>query len=57
LFQDANNNGKLDTNFFGFPKELVGLSNYISGIPGRFNKHKFPINNDSSRITINMGRV
>jgi uncharacterized protein (DUF2141 family) len=57
LFQDTNNNGNLDTNFLGFPKEPVGLSNYRSGIPGGFNKHKFTINNDSNRITINMGKV
>jgi uncharacterized protein (DUF2141 family) len=46
-----------DTNFLGFPKKPVGLSNYRSGIPGGFNKHKFSINNDSNRITINMSRV
>ena len=57
LFQDTNNNGKLDTNFLGFPKEPVGLSNYNGGIPGGFNKQKIPINNNSSRVTINMGRV
>jgi uncharacterized protein (DUF2141 family) len=57
LFQDANNNGKLDTNFLGFPREPVGLSNYSGGIPGGFNKQKIPVNNNSNRITINMGRV
>jgi len=57
LFQDVNNNGKLDTNFLGFPKEPVGLSKYTGGIPGGFNRHKLPINNNSNRITINMGRV
>jgi uncharacterized protein (DUF2141 family) len=57
LFQDTNNNGKLDTNFLGFPREPVGLSNYSGGIPGGFNKQKIPINNNSNRVTINMGRV
>jgi uncharacterized protein (DUF2141 family) len=57
LFQDTNNNGKLDTNFLGFPKEPVGLSNYSGGIPGGFNRQKIPIKNNSNRITINMGRV
>ena len=57
LFQDTNNNGILDTNFLGFPKEPVGLSNYSGGIPGGFNKQKIPINNISNRITINIGRV
>jgi uncharacterized protein (DUF2141 family) len=57
LFQDTNNNGKLDTNFLGFPREPVGLSNYSGGIPGGFNRQKIPINSNSNRVTINMGRV
>jgi len=57
LFQDTNNNGKLDTNFIGFPKEPVGLSNYSGGIPGGFNRQKIPINSNSNRVTINIGRV
>jgi uncharacterized protein (DUF2141 family) len=57
LFQDTNNNGQLDTNFLGFPREPVGLSNYSGGIPGGFNRQKIPINNKSNRVTINMGRV
>ena len=44
LFQDTNNNGQLDTNFLGFPREPVGLSNYSGGIPGGFNRQKIPIN-------------
>ena len=57
LFQDTNNNGKLDTNFLGFPREPVGLSNYNGGIPGGFNRQKIPINSNSNRVTINIGRV
>ena len=57
IFQDTNNNGILDTNFLGFPREPVGLSNYRGGIPGGFNKHKFSISNSSNRITINIGGV
>ena len=57
LFQDTNGNGRLDTNILGFPREPVGLSNYTGGIPGGFNRHKIPINNNSNRITINLGRV
>jgi uncharacterized protein (DUF2141 family) len=57
LFQDTNNNRILDTNFLSFPKEPVGLSNYTGGIPGGWNKQKFPINNNSNRITIKIGRV
>jgi uncharacterized protein (DUF2141 family) len=57
LFQDTNDNGKLDTNFLGFPTEPVGLSNYNGGIPGGVKKHKIPINNNSNRVTINIGKV
>ena len=45
LVHDINNNGKLDTSFIGMPKEPVGLSNYDGkGIPGKFKKHKFSVN-------------
>jgi uncharacterized protein (DUF2141 family) len=57
IFQDTNNNGKLDTNFLGFPKEPVGLSNYKGGIPGGFDKQKLFINNFSNKITINVGKI
>ena len=57
LFQDTNNNGVLDTNFLGFPKEPVGLSNYKGGMPGGFNKQKIPINAISNRVKINIGKV
>jgi AraC-like DNA-binding protein len=57
LFQDTNNNGQLDTNFLGFPREPVGLSNYSGGIPGGNKKKKIPINSNSNRVTINIGKV
>jgi len=57
IFQDVNNNGRLDTNLFGIPTEPVGLSNYTGGIPGGFNKQKTNINNNLNRITINVGRL
>jgi uncharacterized protein (DUF2141 family) len=57
IFQDTNNNGKLDTNFFGIPTEPVGLSNYKGGIPGGFNKQKIPINNKSNKITIKVDKL
>jgi len=57
IFQDTNNNGRLDTNLFGVPTEPVGLSNYRGGIPGGFNKQKISINNNLNRITINVGRL
>ena len=51
LVHDINNNGKLDTTFIGMPKEPVGLSNYDGkGIPGKFKKHKFPVNENTEII-------
>ena len=48
---DINNNGKLDTSFIGMPKEPVGLSNYDGkGIPGKFKKHKFSVNENTEII-------
>jgi len=57
VYQDTNNNNKLDTNIFGFPKEPAGLSNYNGGIPGGFNKHRVLINGNNSRIAVNIGNV
>lgn len=49
LVHDINNNGKLDTTFIGMPKEPVDLSNYDGkSIPGKFKKHKFSVNEDTS---------
>jgi len=58
VFQDTNANGKLDTNFFGIPKEPVGITNYNGkGIPGGFKKLKVPVNSKTTKITVNMGNV
>lgn len=51
LVHDINSNGKLDTSFIGMPKEPVGLSNYDGkGIPGKFKKHKFSVNENTEII-------
>ena len=57
-FQDSNNNQRLDSNLFGVPKELVGISNYSGrGFPSRnFDRHKVPINNLTNKITIGLYR-
>lgn len=56
-FQDVNDNGKFDTNFIGFPREPVGISNYNgSGMPGGFEKQKIPIDADNLVVTIYMNR-
>jgi uncharacterized protein (DUF2141 family) len=42
VYQDENNNGKLDSFFFR-PREPVGMTNYTGGIPGNFQKLKMKI--------------
>ena len=57
-YQDLNNNGKLDTNFIGIPKEPVGIANYSgSGIPGGFDKHKVLINAENPKVTLGMNKI
>jgi uncharacterized protein (DUF2141 family) len=58
VFQDSNNDGKLNTTIFGIPVERVGKTNYnLRGAPGGFNRLKAPINSSSTRLIVNMGRV
>jgi uncharacterized protein (DUF2141 family) len=46
VYQDSNNNGRLDFGWFNIPKEPVGITNFNGrGIPGNFNKQKVTINN------------
>ena len=57
-FQDRNNDGILNTIIFGIPTEHVGKTNYnLRGAPAGFNRLKVPINNSSTRLIVNMGRV
>jgi uncharacterized protein (DUF2141 family) len=53
-FQDTNNNGKLDTNIFGVPREPAGLTNYSGGIPRGFHRHKVPVNENTLKITVHL---
>ena len=54
-FQDINNNGKLDMNFLGIPKEPIGMSNYSgTGIPGGFERLKVGIRADNQVVIVNM---
>ena len=54
VFQDINNNKKLDTNLVGMPKEPVGISNFDGkGIPGSFKKLNMKIEKDT-KIVINL---
>jgi uncharacterized protein (DUF2141 family) len=58
VFQDTNNNQKLDFGLLGIPKELLGITNYFGhGFPSRnFNKHKIVINNLTKKVSIGLYR-
>ena len=45
---DNNDNGKMDLNFFGIPKEQFGFSNNVLGILGvpKFEKASFKLNSN-----------
>ncbi|WP_445731217.1 DUF2141 domain-containing protein [Mariniflexile sp.] len=49
MFHDENDNGKMDTNFLGIPKEDYGCSNNAKGFmgPPKWEDAKFEINNQS----------
>jgi len=48
VYQDLNENDKLDRNFLGMPKEPVGYGNHKGGRPGGFNKLKIEIKENKS---------
>ena len=55
VYHDENNNGKLDKNFMGMPKEPVACSNNAKGFmgPPKYEDAKFIITSDS-KINIKM---
>jgi uncharacterized protein (DUF2141 family) len=58
VFQDSNNDGKLNKKIFGIPTENIGITNYnLKGVPGGFNTLKMPVDNNSARLVVNMGKV
>ncbi|MCL2800504.1 MAG: DUF2141 domain-containing protein [Treponema sp.] len=58
IFQDTNNDGRLNETNFWIPIEPVGITNYNHrGSPGNFHRLKVPVNNNSKTIIVNMGRV
>ena len=54
VYHDENNNGKLDKNAFGAPKERYGFSNNVRGSfgPPAFEKVSFVVNKAETIITI-----
>jgi len=58
VFQDKNGDGELNTGLFGIPSEHIGKTNYnLKGAPGDFNKLKAPVNNNSTMLIVNIGKV
>ena len=53
-FYDKNDNGKMDTNFLGIPKEPVALSNNAKGKfgPPKYRDAKFNISNTKTQLKI-----
>lgn len=56
IFQDENENGKLDANFFGIPSEPYGFSNNAKGMfgPPSFKDCQFEIIESIQEITISL---
>ncbi len=56
IFQDENENGKLDTNFMGIPTEPYGFSNNAKGMfgPPRFEDCKFEVGEGSTEVNISL---
>jgi len=58
VFQDKNGDEKLNSGIFGIPSEPVGKTNYnLKGAPGGFDKLKAPVNKNSTKLIVNMGKV
>lgn len=55
VYHDDNNNGKMDSNFIGIPKEAYGTSNGAKGFmgPPKFNDAKFMLTTHK-KIIINL---
>jgi uncharacterized protein (DUF2141 family) len=54
-FHDENDNKKMDTNFFGIPKEPIGMSNDAKGFmgPPKYKDAKFEVSKNRT-LTINV---
>jgi uncharacterized protein (DUF2141 family) len=56
VFHDENNNGKMDSNLFGIPKEGVGASNDAKGHfgPPKYKDAEFTFNGTTETISIKL---
>lgn len=58
IYQDSNDNGKLDCNILGIPKEYFGFSNYDGlSVPGGFQKLKVQINENSTSVVLHLFKI
>jgi uncharacterized protein (DUF2141 family) len=58
MYQDSNNNGRLDTNIVGIPKELFVFSNYDGKtVPGDFKRHKVIVNDLTDKIEVRLNKI
>jgi uncharacterized protein (DUF2141 family) len=59
VFHDLNDNGELDTGFFGIPKEPVGFSNNAKGRfgPAKWEATRFPIDGPAVVQKISLASV
>ena len=59
VIYDEDSDGKLDKNFFGIPKEKIGFSNNAkpSGGPAPYDKARFEVTQENTRIEITLGGV
>jgi uncharacterized protein (DUF2141 family) len=55
-YHDENNNGKLDTNFLGYPTEGYALSNGIRAVMARprFSDAAFQVGDQDTAITLHI---
>lgn len=54
VFQDSNENGTVDSNFLGMPKEPVGASNHSKFGRPNFSQCAFRHGNSSSRVIVKL---
>ena len=58
IYQDSNDNGKLDNNLIGIPKEKFGFTNYDGkSAPGNFNRHKVEITGRSEAVVLKLYKI
>jgi uncharacterized protein (DUF2141 family) len=58
IYQDGNDNQKLDTNLIGIPKEKFGFTNYDGkSAPGGFNRHKVQMNEKINEVVVRLYKI